>query len=301
MKHAAIVIASLLLFFKSPSVLASCGGILPAINSATLSGGTCTISATDGVDWAKNIESSTTNTGSLTLSNGASITINATGTLVVGQLNLLSGSIAIAQGGKILPGSAIYVTDADADGWASSFSTLTTATASGRRRLSLMRSTTATDCNDISDYRLNNQCCALVTWYQDADNDTYGNPSVTKSECNQPAGYVSNNSDCYDSNAIAKPGSVTCSSTHRGDGSFDFNCNGTQSSCGTSYYNSTTKCYWEECGDKCCNQCYTVTTSAVACGSTGLGTGYCWGADSDSCGSWEAGCLAAGSGTRACQ
>lgn len=40
----------------------------------------------------------------------------------------------------------------------------------------------------------------VVTWYQDSDGDGYGNQNVTISSCTQPAGYVSNGSDCDDTN-----------------------------------------------------------------------------------------------------
>lgn len=48
--------------------------------------------------------------------------------------------------------------------------------------------------------------CAPQTWYEDADGDGFGNPSVTASECISPAGYVSDNTDCDDSRDDIYPG-----------------------------------------------------------------------------------------------
>jgi hypothetical protein len=52
------------------------------------------------------------------------------------------------------------------------------------------------DCNGFIDDNV-----VVITWYQDADADTYGNPLMTQSSCSQPLGYVSNNTDCNDANA----------------------------------------------------------------------------------------------------
>lgn len=41
--------------------------------------------------------------------------------------------------------------------------------------------------------------------------------------------------DCYDSNANAYPGSSYCSDQHRGDGSYDYNCDGVETFCGDIY------------------------------------------------------------------
>jgi hypothetical protein len=57
-------------------------------------------------------------------------------------------------------------------------------------------------------------------YYQDADGDGYGNNGVTTRACTQPAGWVTNNSDCNDGNASIRPGATeTCNS-------IDDNCNG---------------------------------------------------------------------------
>jgi len=50
----------------------------------------------------------------------------------------------------------------------------------------------------------------LVTYYADADGDTYGNAGSTVSTCNgAPAGYVSDNTDCDDNNNAVYPGATS--------------------------------------------------------------------------------------------
>ncbi len=48
----------------------------------------------------------------------------------------------------------------------------------------------------------------INTYYQDADGDGYGNPSITIQACNPQSGYVANNTDCNDSNAAVYPGAA---------------------------------------------------------------------------------------------
>jgi hypothetical protein len=62
--------------------------------------------------------------------------------------------------------------------------------------------------------------CEASMWYQDLDEDTYGNPNVSQLACDQPTGYVSNNTDCDDMNPNVNPGSseIACNG-------IDDNCN----------------------------------------------------------------------------
>ena len=47
--------------------------------------------------------------------------------------------------------------------------------------------------------------CTEQTWYQDADNDGFGNVNQTLSSCAQPNGYVSDSTDFNDNDANAYP------------------------------------------------------------------------------------------------
>ncbi len=59
-----------------------------------------------------------------------------------------------------------------------------------------------------------------VNWYNDADGDAFGKKSKTKTDCAQPVGYVSNSTDCKDTDAAINPAATEiCNSV-------DDNCNG---------------------------------------------------------------------------
>ncbi len=84
-----------------------------------------------------------------------------------------------------------------------------------------------------------------TTWYQDDDGDGQGRAGVSTTACSAPSGYVSNADDCYDSNADAYLGQTAYFEDERGDGSWDYDCDGSE----TEEYADLSSC--EESGDGC--------------------------------------------------
>jgi hypothetical protein len=60
----------------------------------------------------------------------------------------------------------------------------------------------------------------LLTFYADADADTYGNAAVSTQACSAPVGYVADNTDCDDNNAAVNPAAVEVCNA------IDDDCNG---------------------------------------------------------------------------
>lgn len=88
----------------------------------------------------------------------------------------------------------------------------------------------------------------IPTWYADSDGDGFGDPSVSERSIWQPSGFVRNADDCYDGNPEARPAAEEYFGKHRGDGSFDFNCDGNstqQQSKSGSCSNGTANQGWE--------------------------------------------------------
>ena len=107
---------------------------------------------------------------------------------------------------------------------------------------------------------------ACVTWFEDWDQDTFGNPAEMLVGCEDTpptdlAGhaYVRNSDDCYDDNANARPGQTALFGTHRGDFSFDYNCDNQE----TKEYDDTLPMGASQCLD--CK----ASWNCVACGYLG--------------------------------
>lgn len=68
-----------------------------------------------------------------------------------------------------------------------------------------------------------------LTFYADADADGFGDPGSPLVSCTVPAFVVADATDCYDGNSDAYPGSLAQMDVDRGDGSYDYNCDGAES------------------------------------------------------------------------
>lgn len=121
-----------------------------------------------------------------------------------------------------------FYTDADGDGYGTG--SLVQACAPDAATAPAGFSLVNTDCDDSNGSRhpgmteycgngIDDDCDGLVddedpdssgsqTYYADTDGDGYGNPAETLSSCNLPAGYVADNTDCDDADALEFPGQV---------------------------------------------------------------------------------------------
>jgi hypothetical protein len=94
-------------------------------------------------------------------------------------------------------GLYLWYVDADKDGYGS-ISTILSVNNSAITTDG--ESANSDDCND-DDAGINPN----TVWFEDSDLDTYGNPSLTLTQCEQPPGYVLNDQDCNDGDATVNP------------------------------------------------------------------------------------------------
>ncbi len=113
------------------------------------------------------------------------------------------------------------------------------------------------DCDGTTDEENATGCS---TWYYDYDGDGYGS-TTSKCLCSSTGYYTSRyNTDCYDSNSDASPAATSWFSNNRGDGSFDYNCDGTA----TKRYTGTGGCG----GWPTCNVSNGWNSSVASCGTS---------------------------------
>ncbi|MCB9760004.1 MAG: FG-GAP repeat protein [Alphaproteobacteria bacterium] len=74
------------------------------------------------------------------------------------------------------------------------------------------------DCDGTVD---NDDAADALTWYADADSDGYGDPNGSATACSQPSGYVADDTDCDDAQALSNPGEIEVCDT------LDNDCDGT--------------------------------------------------------------------------
>ena len=123
--------------------------------------------------------------------------------------------------------------------------------------------------------------CTAV-YYRDADSDTYGDSAVTTLACSAPAGYVTNSTDCNDSNSAINP----AASDANCDG-IDNNCNG---STDEGYVGHSTSCGVGACAATGSTSC--IGGSVVDSCSPGTPTiEICDGIDNNCDGSTDEGCV----------
>jgi hypothetical protein len=111
------------------------------------------------------------------------------------------------------------------------------------------------DCDGLAD-DADGSVTGTTTWYVDADSDTYGTTTSTRTACSQPSGYAALSTDCNDASGTIHPGATeVCDAADT-----DEDCDGTVDDADTSVSGRTT---WYRDAD---SDTYGLTTStSVSC------------------------------------
>jgi hypothetical protein len=108
-----------------------------------------------------------------------------------------------SSGGHFVLDDLTYFTDTDGDGYYDDDCDDTNA--SVNPGATEMCDGVDNDCDGTVD---EDSAADAKTWYADADSDSYGDATVSDIDCYQPTGYVSDNTDCDDTNATTYPGAT---------------------------------------------------------------------------------------------
>jgi len=165
--------------------------------------------------------------GHLTIASGGNLQLTGAGSIWAfnqGKSIIMGGGTISIDGGSITKGYLYYI-DHDGDSYAvnTELSFENVSSYAGKIRTSSGSLLGTNDCNDDNsgDWRYR---------YSDSDGDGHC-PSSGQTCVGNDAGYVdscTSYNDCYDSNANAKPGQLTYYTAHRGDNSWDYNCDNYQ-------------------------------------------------------------------------
>ncbi len=101
------------------------------------------------------------------------------------------------------------------------------------------------DCDGSTDEGEGNPGC--TDYYRDLDGDGYGDVDFSQCLCAPDAANdydTTDSTDCYDSNASAHPGQTSYFTSARGDGSYDYNCDGTETKRYTAQEGYSCSCDW---------------------------------------------------------
>lgn len=100
-------------------------------------------------------------------------------------------------------------------------------------------------CFDVTDNNCDSKvddagAVGCTTFYADKDSDGHGNIASSQCLCAPEGDFdVTTTDDCYDLSGSAKPGQQAYFPQHRGDGSFDYNCDGTSTKRDTAVFDCT--------------------------------------------------------------
>ena len=126
------------------------------------------------------------------------------------------------------------------------------------------------DCDGNTNQQ-NAQNCS--SYYLDSDGDGYGVSGASQCWCEPTFPYTgANTSDCYDGNADAYPGASAYHQTHRGDGSYDYNCDNNDE---RQYLNTYAGCTNWTALSSCNANSYGWNGSVPSCGVPGQYIGDC--------------------------
>ncbi|MBK8567551.1 MAG: choice-of-anchor D domain-containing protein [Saprospiraceae bacterium] len=168
--------------------------INPKGNGASIADGDTSPSATDHTDFGETCELGSTLERIFTIKNEGTDTliIPTNGITITGAFSSDFTFSGIVLPDSIPPGDSVLVT--------------VTFDPSTSGALAATLNIASNDCDENPyNFIIQGTGTAANTYYEDLDNDGFGNAAVSQMACTAPTGYVSNSTDCNDANAAVNP------------------------------------------------------------------------------------------------